>query len=105
MRRAARRDANHATIRDALRAASYAVSDLGTAGPGVPDLYVSRRGVGRWVEIKDAASRPLKLRGERQAAIHARQQAFRDLHAGLVLVATTAAEVTAHFETATPLPT
>lgn len=40
MRYAKRTDANHAEIRDGLRAAGFPVLDLSGAGHGVPDLSV-----------------------------------------------------------------
>lgn len=40
MRFARRTDANHAEIRDGLRAAGFPVLDLSGAGHGVPDLSV-----------------------------------------------------------------
>lgn len=56
MRRAARTDANHAEIVDALRAAGCWVLDLSAVGKGCPDLLVHGP-VHPWslvlVEIKD----------------------------------------------------
>ena len=91
MRRAARRDTNHAALVEALRDAGLAVSDLGGVGGGVPDLYVSRAGRGLWVEIK--APKGGKPRGAQQAASLARQAAWRDLHSGCVVVAHTLQDV------------
>ena len=41
MRYAKRTDANHAAIRDALRAAGYKVADLSACGGGIPDAIVA----------------------------------------------------------------
>lgn len=54
MRRAARTDANHAEIRDGLRALGYVVTDYSGAGDGIFDLLVEiAPGVGGWLEVKD----------------------------------------------------
>lgn len=37
-------DANHAEIRDGLRALGHEVLDLSAAGQGIPDLMVKRKG-------------------------------------------------------------
>lgn len=56
MRHAKRVDANHAAIRDGLRASGWAIGDLSGAGDGVPDL-VCQVAPGRphFLEIKDGA--------------------------------------------------
>ena len=58
MRRAARRDANHAEVRDGLRAAGCKVLDLGAVGKGCPDLLVGFRGRLRLLEVKDGSKPP-----------------------------------------------
>ena len=60
MRRAARRDANHATLREGLRVRGYWVRDTGDLGNGWPDLAVRdpRSGVVKFLEIKDPAKPP-----------------------------------------------
>jgi hypothetical protein len=95
VRRAPRKDANHAQLVLELRARGYVVEDLGHVGGGVPDLWVSRGELGRWVEVKSAKGG--KKRGAVQAASLARQAAFRDRHPGLVIVATSADEVAEAF--------
>jgi hypothetical protein len=52
MRRAARRDSNHAAVVAELRAAGVTVCDLGSLGGGVPDLLVRRRECVLLVELK-----------------------------------------------------
>lgn len=61
MRRAAKRDDNHAEIRDALRKAGCGVVDLGAVGNGCPDLLAHGP---TWphrmalLEVKDSAKAP-----------------------------------------------
>lgn len=55
MRRAAKRDDNHAEIVAALRKAGGLVLDLGAVGGGCPDLLVWRAGVFKLLEVKDGA--------------------------------------------------
>ena len=59
MRRASRRDANHAEIVDALERAGCRVIDLSLAGDSVPDLLVYRPATGllRLVELKTPKGR------------------------------------------------
>lgn len=58
MRRRAKRDANHAEIRDAFRAHGWIVEDLGHVGNGVPDLLIAKHGRLLLVEVKDGTLRP-----------------------------------------------
>jgi hypothetical protein len=58
MRRAARRDANHRTVGDYLRALGWSVLDLADAGDGVPDYAVGKPGFAALVEVKDGAKPP-----------------------------------------------
>jgi hypothetical protein len=93
VRRAAKRDANHAALVAGLRAAGVAVTDLGHVGQGIPDLFVSARLCCTFVEVKAPGGG--KKRGAAQAASLARQEAFRELHEGWVVVASTVNEVLA----------
>lgn len=98
--RRTRRDSNHAAIVEQLRTRGYAVSDLAAVGGGCPDLLVSKHGTARLVEVKrDAKAARGAKRGSRQAAIQERQQAWRELHPGLVIVATSADDVDAAWST------
>ena len=61
MRRAAKRDDNHAEIRDTLRdIPGVVVADTGSLGGGFPDLVVGYRGVVHLLEIKDGSKPPSK---------------------------------------------
>ena len=58
MRRAAKTDANHAEIVDALRRAGCSVLSLAAVGHGCPDLLIGRQGKMLLVECKDGAKSP-----------------------------------------------
>lgn len=60
MRRAAKRDDNHADIVSALRRTGCLVLDLGAVGRGCPDLLIRRRVDGELIliEIKDGSKPP-----------------------------------------------
>lgn len=59
MRRAARVDANHRAICDALaRIPGLVLVDLSGAGEGVPDLVAGWRGRWHFLEIKDGTKPP-----------------------------------------------
>lgn len=59
MRHAKRTDANHAEVRDGLRARGWAVFDLSGAGDGIPDLAVSVvPGKPHFLELKDGTKPP-----------------------------------------------
>lgn len=58
MRRRARRDTNHATIRDAFRALGWMVEDTGHVGAGFPDLLCAKGGRVELVEVKDGSRKP-----------------------------------------------
>jgi hypothetical protein len=60
MRRAARRDDNHAAVRDALRAAGIWTHDTGGMGDGFPDLLCWFRGTFHLLEVKDGTKPPSK---------------------------------------------
>lgn len=63
---ARRVDANHAAIVRELEQAKVTVKDLSRAGAGWPDLFVARREVGFFVEVK---SRGGKLTPEQRQFI------------------------------------
>ena len=58
MRRAARVDANHASIVAALRQIGASVLDASAVGQGAPDLIVGYRGRNWLIECKDGAKPP-----------------------------------------------
>jgi Holliday junction resolvase len=58
MRRAARTDANHAAIVDALRKAGAHVTSLAAIGDGCPDLLVGYRQRLYVLEVKDGTKPP-----------------------------------------------
>lgn len=58
MRRAARTDATHTEIVEALRKAGATVHSLAGVGNGVPDLLVGVRGITLLVECKDGSKPP-----------------------------------------------
>jgi Holliday junction resolvase len=62
MRRAARIDANHTEIVNALREMGAMVQPLHTVGNGCPDLLVGWRNQLLLVEIKDGAKAPSERR-------------------------------------------
>lgn len=76
MRRAARVDANHAEIGDALRAIGCYVVDCSQVGSGFPDFIVGKGGVWRLIEVKDGNKPPSKRRlTEDQQIFHAEARA------------------------------
>ncbi len=65
MRHARRTDANHAEIRDGLRALGYDVLDLSDVGGGIPDLCVNRKDFRLppfFFEVKDGKKPPSQRR-------------------------------------------
>lgn len=56
--RGRRTDANHASIRTALRQCGWLVADLSAAGKGFPDLVAIRGGRTVFVEVKDGKKSP-----------------------------------------------
>ena len=58
MRRAARTDANHAEIVQALRTIGASVADTSAVGKGFPDLVVGMRGRNWLLECKDGDKSP-----------------------------------------------
>lgn len=72
MRRAAKVDANHKSIVDALRAVGATVQDLSAVGKGCPDILVGYRGQNVLLEIKDGTLSPSRRHlTEDQIAWHA----------------------------------
>jgi len=61
-RRAARRDANHAEVVEALLGIGAVVLDNGSVGDGNPDLWVGFRGNWTAIEVKDGKKSPSKRR-------------------------------------------
>ena len=53
MRRRPRKDKNHGTIVDALRAFGVSVADTSALGDGIPDLLAGFKGRNFWLEVKD----------------------------------------------------
>lgn len=73
MRRAAKTDANHKAVVDALRRIGCTVQSLAECGRGVPDLLVGIRGVNFLLEIKDGTLPPSRrLLTDDQVTWHAR---------------------------------
>lgn len=62
MRTAARVDANHKRIVEALRGIGCSVQSLAAIGKGCPDLLVGFRGRNYVIEIKDGDKPPSKRR-------------------------------------------
>lgn len=58
MRRAAKVDANHVEIVEALKAVGASVVSLASVGRGCPDLLVGFRGKTYVMEVKDGAKPP-----------------------------------------------
>lgn len=58
MRRAAKIDANHHEIVDALRKVGASVHSLAAVGCGVPDLLVGYHGLTHLLEVKDGSKPP-----------------------------------------------
>ena len=57
-RRAARIDANHVEVVQALRKVGYSVLSLASLGKGCPDLLVGGHGVNLLMEVKDGKKPP-----------------------------------------------
>lgn len=89
MRRAARIDGNHATIRDTLRSCGCSVQSLAAVGGGCPDLLVGLRGRNFLLEIK-CPSQPARSRRLRTT-----QEAWHVCWRGQVAIVETAAEALA----------
>lgn len=92
MRRRARTDANHADIREALRAVGWEVFDISAVGRGWPDLLAVKHGVVRFIEVKDGEKPPsARQLTKDEAEWHARYQRA----GGQVLVVTSVDEALA----------
>lgn len=92
MKFGARRDANHAAIRDGLRKCGFRVLDLGDVGKGCPDLLVRGYGILLLVEVKDPAQPPSKR------ALTPAEAAFHAAWRSDVIVALTLQDVLAAFQ-------
>lgn len=62
MRRAAKVDANHESVVQALRSAGCSVQSLAALGNGCPDLLVGYKGMTLLFEVKDGTKPPSKRR-------------------------------------------
>ena len=62
MRRAAKVDANHTAIVDALRKLGCSVQSLAAIGQGCPDLLVAVNGHNFLIEVKDGSKPPSERR-------------------------------------------
>lgn len=72
MRRAAKRDGNHAELVKALRQCGVFVVDLASVGDDVPDLLCGRFGTWKLLELKNPKRPPNKRRlSPGQAKFHA----------------------------------
>lgn len=58
MRRAAKIDANHGEVVEALRSAGCSVQSLAAIGKGCPDLLVGYHGMWLLFEVKDGSKPP-----------------------------------------------
>jgi hypothetical protein len=87
MRRAARVDSNHSTIRKAFRKLGYVVADTSRLGNGFPDLVISANLITALVEVKDGA----KVASARQLTEDEKQ--FRDNWDGLYFIVETLNDV------------
>ena len=73
MKQRGKRDRNHGEIRDALRTLGWTVIDTGSVGDGFPDLVACRRGVVRFIEVKDGTLGPSRQRlTQAEQHVHAR---------------------------------
>ena len=89
MRRAARQDANHREIVQALRGIGASVADLSRLGGGVCDLLVGYRAKNLLLEVKDGKKPPSARK------LTPDQQAFRDDWRGQLAVVTSVDEALA----------
>jgi len=83
------RDANHAHIRDGLRAHGHRVLDLGDVGKGCPDLLVRHRSQAQRMRLLE-----VKRPGKREDLTPAEVE-FRQLWGDAVVVVETLAEALA----------
>ena len=83
MRRAARRDENHAPIADTFRALGCSVFETDRVGEGFPDLVVGLLGKSHLVEIKNPATH------YGRAGLNAGQSAFAAAWRGSPIVVIT----------------
>ena len=91
--RAKRRDANHRSVADGIRAAGWCFLDLADHGDGVPDGIASRANDNRpgyttaLIEIKDGSKPPSARK------LTPKEQAVRDAWQGHYIVATSIEQV------------
>jgi hypothetical protein len=67
--RAKRRDVNHVSVGDYLRALGWSVLDIADHGDGVPDYAVSREGYSALVEVKRPGPRSARKLTEKEQAV------------------------------------
>lgn len=79
---AKRVDLNQPEVVSAFRKLGWTVSVMSRVGEGVPDLYVSKRGKGFWIEVKS-------MKGKLTES----EQEFFDLHPGCCSIIRSAEEV------------
>jgi hypothetical protein len=84
LRRAAKRDINHKSIGDHLRALGWSVLDLASHGKGVPDYVVGKPGLAVLVECK---SDP-KISHRKDRELTPDEQRVRDRWQGPYIVVT-----------------
>jgi Holliday junction resolvase len=78
VRRAAKVDANHGAITEALRKVGWMVIDMSAVGRGIPDLWACKAGRALWIEIKDGSKPPSRQAlTEAQERFHAKCKAHQ----------------------------
>lgn len=84
--RRVKRDANHASIVDALKTIGASVVDLAPMGSGCPDLLVGHQGRNVLLEVKNpnrvAKDGSLRKKGALHATVADKQAKFRDAWRG-----------------------
>ena len=83
MRRKARRDANHKTVGDYLRAQGWSVLDLADHGDGITDYVVGKPHFAALLEVKDPSKPPSARK------LTPKEQKVRDAWQGPYIVALT----------------
>ena len=85
---ARRTDANHAEIRDSLRACGYQVIDLSAVGHGIPDLLVvSKTGQIVLIEVKAPKGRMTPAEDKFHAEFNGPLAVVRSVEAALQVMA------------------
>lgn len=82
MRRAARTDSTHATIRDRLRQAGFSVMDTSQLGRYFPDLVAGKHGITVLIEAKS----PKKVRKTKGDGLSAGQTNFKEQWRGSAVI-------------------